>query len=205
MPRIANSGPSDLAWPRVETARLVAILLPPAALAALAAGDTAVAGAIAGCDLAAFPADERAIAARRHDDLVRDPGYLPWSLRALCLKPDLRLVGYFNFHSRPDAEYLRDLAPGAVEMGYHILPACRRRGLAEEAVRGMMDWARDAHGVHRFVLSISPANAPSLAMAAKLGFAWIGGHQDETDGYEDIFALTLAPAAGPVQDRTPGA
>jgi hypothetical protein len=38
------------------------------------------------------------------------------------------------------------------------------------------------------VVSISPGNGPSVAMARKLGFAPIGSHIDEEDGYEDILA-----------------
>jgi GNAT superfamily N-acetyltransferase len=178
-------------WARVETARLSLQSLPMAALAAIAEDALDTAAEIAGCDLTGFPADQRGIARIRLEDLTRDPAYLPWSLRALCLKPDLRFVGYFNFHSRPDADYLRDLAPGAVEFGYFILPEFRRRGLAQEAALGMMGWAAREFGIRRFVVSISPENTASVAMAAKLGFARIGGHMDDVDGYEDILALSL--------------
>jgi RimJ/RimL family protein N-acetyltransferase len=142
--------------------------------------------------LTAFPAAERGIAAIRLGDLAADPDYLPWSLRAMRLKPDLRFVGYFNFHTRPAPDYLRELAPGAVEFGYFVLPELRRRGFAEEAALGMMDWAARSHGIARFVASISPENTPSVAMARKLGFTRIGGHIDDTDGYEDILLLTRA-------------
>jgi RimJ/RimL family protein N-acetyltransferase len=91
--------------------------------------------------------------------------------------------------SRPGADYLKDLAPGGVELGYFVMPGWRRRGLAEEAALGIMDWARRVHGLSRFVISISPQNAASTAMARKLGFARIGSHIDEADGYEDILAL----------------
>lgn len=129
---------------RIGTGRLALIALPAEALGAIAEGRMDLAGARAGCDLSGFPAEEREIARIRLADLALDPEYLPWSLRAICLKPELRCVGHFNFHSRPDPAYLRDLAPGAVELGYYILPEFRRRGLAEEAARAMMDWAADS-------------------------------------------------------------
>lgn len=182
-------------WARVETARLALATLPEAALRAIDEGRLAEAGDQVGCNLLDFPTDHRDIVQMRLSDLDRDPDYLPWSLRALCLKPDLRFIGYFNFHSRPDPEYLRDLAPGAVELGYFILPEFRRRGLAEEAALAMMGWAAREHGIRRFIVSISPDNAASMAMARKLGFSRIGGHQDEIDGYEDILALTHSPAS----------
>jgi RimJ/RimL family protein N-acetyltransferase len=176
-------------WHSIETPRLVLRTLPPAALASLALGDRVQASRLAECDLSDFPDEERPIAARRLKDVAADPGYLPWSLRAIALKPSLAFAGHFNFHTRPGADYLKDLAPGAVELGYFVMPGWRRRGLAEEAARAMMDWARRAHGVRRFVVSIGPTNAASVAMARKLGFARIGSHVDEEDGYEDILAL----------------
>lgn len=179
----------------IETPRLRLRLLAPVALAAIAEGRLDDASGSAGYDLTGFPEAERGIAGIRLRDLAADPAYLPWSLRVLLLKPDLRLAGHFNFHSRPDPDYLRDIAPGAVELGYTVLPEFRRRGLAEEAVRAMMDWAARRHGVHRFVVSVSPANLASVTMARKLGFARVGGHVDAEDGYEDILALAWPPAA----------
>jgi [ribosomal protein S5]-alanine N-acetyltransferase len=179
----------SLTGTQVETRRLSLQLLPPAALRAIAEGRLDEATHITGCDLGTFPDAERGIAAIRLKDLEADPGYLPWSLRLMRLKPDLRFAGYFNFHTRPDPDYLRALAPGAVELGYFVSPDFRRRGLAEETALGMMDWAARVHGIGRFVVSISPDNAPSVAMARKLGFARIGSHMDETDGYEDILSL----------------
>jgi RimJ/RimL family protein N-acetyltransferase len=180
--------------PDIETPRLVLRILPPPALAALASGDRAEASRRAGCALDDFPDEERSIAALRLSDVTADPTYLPWSLRAMLLKPDLIFVGHCNFHGKPGAEYLKDLAPGAVEFGYSVLPAFRRRGFAEEAAQGLMAWAGRAHGVRRFVISVSPRNAASVAMARKLGFARIGGHVDDKDGYEDILARDWEPA-----------
>ncbi len=180
-------------WHDIETPRLILRTLPPAALAALTIGDRAQASRLTECDLAGFPDDQLSIAGVRLKDLQADPDYLPWSLRVMALKPSLRFAGHFNFHTKPNADYLKELAPGAVEMGYFVLPEFRRQGLAEEAVLGMMDWAARIHNVARFVVSISPDNAPSVAMARKLGFARIGGHIDEEDGYEDILARDGPP------------
>jgi RimJ/RimL family protein N-acetyltransferase len=176
-------------WHSIETSRLVLRTLPPAALAALVAGDRAEASRLAGCDLGQFPDAERGIAELRLKDVTADPAYLPWSLRAMALKPGLAFVGHFNFHTRPGADYLKELAPGAVELGYFVTLDQRRQGFAEEATLGMMDWAARVHGIQRFVISISPENVPSVAMARKLGFARIGSHIDDVDGYEDILAL----------------
>ncbi len=137
----------DPDWQTVETPRLILRTLPPPALQALTAGDRAEASRLTQCDLSTFPDDQLSIVAVRLKDVGDDPDYLPWSLRVMALKPGLRFVGHFNFHSKPNADYLKELAPGAVEMGYFVLPEFRRQGLAEEAAVGMMDWAARAHGV----------------------------------------------------------
>jgi len=73
-------------------------------------------------------------------------------------------------------------------MGYTVLPPYRRRRYALEAAQAMMAWACE-HGVRLFRLSVSPANAPSLAMAAKMGFRHVGEQVDEEDGPELILEL----------------
>jgi RimJ/RimL family protein N-acetyltransferase len=130
---------------------------------------------------------QKRLMAMRRDDCCSDPAYLPWSVRAIGLRATGEMIGHIGFHSRPDPPYLRELAPGAVELGYSVAAAHRRQGYATEAICGMMTWAATEHAVERFVVSISPANVASTALAAKLGFVRIGGHEDEIDGYEDIY------------------
>ena len=84
------------------------------------------------------------------------------------------MVGHVRFHSRPDPDYLRPYASNAVEFGYAVFAAYRRRRYAEEALAGLMQWAQEGHGVGRFVLTISPDNLPSRNLAAKFGFRKIG-------------------------------
>lgn len=106
----------------------------------------------------------------------------PWLLRAMLRRDDRQFIGRIGFHGLPNAK-------GQAELGYAVLEEHRRRGYASEAALAMMRWARERPGVRSFLVSISPTNTPSLAMAAKLGFRWIGSQMDEVDGEEHIFEL----------------
>ena len=96
-----------------------------------------------------------------------------------------------------DERFLRFRLPqipndnGAAELGYTVYPKFRRRGYATEATQGLMDWALRQQRVERFLVSISPDNDPSLAMAVKLGFRQIGEQMDEKDGLELVHELVL--------------
>ncbi|HEU5212583.1 MAG TPA: GNAT family N-acetyltransferase, partial [Gaiellaceae bacterium] len=120
---------------------------------------------------------------RAHADLQE------WSVRGVVLAEDRALVGHIGFHGPPGVNALR--SPRGVEVGYSIFPAFRRRGIAAEAVRGLIDWAHDERGIHEFVASVSPVNDASLGVVAKLGFEHVGEHWDEEDGLEHEFLLEL--------------
>ena len=92
------------------------------------------------------------------------------------------LIGRIGFHAPPDAR-------GALEIGYAVQPAQRRRGYATEAVEAMLAWAQREHAIHHFIASISPANAASLALARTFGFAQTGVQWDDDDGEELVFEL----------------
>jgi [ribosomal protein S5]-alanine N-acetyltransferase len=147
------------------------------------AGDVDAASGLIG---AVLPADWPGATARtmrlRLDQLAIDPSVQPWLLRAMVLRdPSRTVVGRIGFHAEPDAR-------GAVEVGYAVEPAFRRRGFAEEAVRGIFDWASQ-HGISLFIASVSPSNAASLALVRKLGFAQTGSQWDDEDGEELVFEL----------------
>ncbi len=113
-----------------------------------------------------------------------DPGTQPWLLRAMIQRVGSRtMVGHIGFHGRPQER--------AAELGYTVFPEYRRRGYAMEAAEAMMDWAAREEDVHRFRVSISPGNEPSIAMAAKMGFVKVGEQMDEEDGLEHVFELSL--------------
>jgi RimJ/RimL family protein N-acetyltransferase len=97
-----------------------------------------------------------------------DAAVQPWLVRAIVSRDRERgMLGHIGFHGRPDGR-------GAAELGYTVLPPFHRRGYALEAAQGLMDWAAREHGVRLFRLSIAPDNAPSLTIAAKMGFRHVG-------------------------------
>ena len=120
-----------------------------------------------------------------------NPALEPWLLRAVGLRETRTMVGFIGFHTQPGAEYLNSYAPDGVEFGYTIFPAHRKSGYASEAAQALMEWATREHGVKRFVVSISPANEPSLRLARKFGFRKVGTVTDPEDGEEDVFLLEI--------------
>jgi [ribosomal protein S5]-alanine N-acetyltransferase len=60
-----------------------------------------------------------------------------------------------------------------VDLGYAFLPEFWSSGYAHESARATLEWAR-SRGMQRIVAIVSPANAPSIRLLAKLGFAFEG-------------------------------
>jgi len=120
----------------------------------------------------------------RFDQMRSDPESQVWLIRAMVLREGGRVMaGHIGFHGPPN--------DGALEMGYTVFPRYRRQGLALEAAQAMMDWASRETEIRRFIVSISPDNEASLAMAEKLGFMRAGEQMDEVDGLEYVFELAV--------------
>jgi [ribosomal protein S5]-alanine N-acetyltransferase len=176
---------------RIVTSRLSLVAMDTDVLSALARGAPAHAASLLQvqigdeCDLSAE------LAQLRLAQLRSDPGLGDWLLRTIIRRSDSVMIGHIGFHSRPDPDYLRDLAPGAVEIGYTVYAPYRRNGYAIEAVSGLMEWASSEHDVTSFVASVSPENAPSVGLIHKLGFHKIGRFVDPVDGPEDIYLLQV--------------
>jgi RimJ/RimL family protein N-acetyltransferase len=122
---------------------------------------------------------------KRRDQVLADPSWEPWSLRAIVLRSEQRMVGSTSFHGPPGVNSLD--APDAVEVGYTVIPEFRGLGYATETCRAMLAWARQEHGVRHFISSIEPTNAPSIRVIEKLGFSPVGVMLDG----EAIFRLRV--------------
>lgn len=89
-----------------------------------------------------------------------------WGFWTIATK-DGAFVGECGF-----ADFHREIAPeiDAPEMGWSLASQMHGKGYATEAILAAAVWG-DAHlGAPRTMCIIDPANAPSLAVAAKAGF-----------------------------------
>ena len=159
---------------------------------ALQAKDLETAGREAGATVTPGLADDLVdFLTYRLAQLDADPSIRQWLGRLMILTDDRgerHAIGTIGFHGPPDAQ-------GRLEVGYRVEAPYRRQGYASEAVRAMFDWAASAHGIHRFIASISPTNEPSLRLASGFGFTETGSHIDEIDGLEIEFETDWPPGA----------
>jgi RimJ/RimL family protein N-acetyltransferase len=136
-----------------------------------------------------WPGENARLLTLRLKQLDDEPDLQPWLVRAMVLRASGAMVGCIGFHTAPGPDYLAPYSTGAVEFGFRVFPPFRRQGYAREASLALMDWAHQNHGIDRFVLTISPDNLASQALAGGLGFKRIGSHIDEIDGPEDMLEL----------------
>jgi RimJ/RimL family protein N-acetyltransferase len=163
----------------------------PELLEALVAGDYAHAEHIGGFRISDYRMFSAWLLRMRLHQMQTNPDIQPWLLRAIVIRASHIMCGRIGFHSAPGPEDLRDVAPDGVEIGYAVGERFRRRGYAKEAAFTLMRWAFDIHQQPCFILSISPENDASLAMARSMGFTEIGSHIDEQDGLELYFERRL--------------
>ena len=117
--------------------------------------------------------------------LADDPAHAPWLTNAVVV--DGVVVGNAGFKGRPDG--------GQVELGYSIVPARRRRGLASAAVGLLLDRARREPDVDRVVARIAPGNDASIGVVAKAGFVPDGEHVSPRNGRQLQYAVET-PGSG---------
>jgi RimJ/RimL family protein N-acetyltransferase len=158
----------------VRTERLDLVLMPRVLLDALVADDRDAVGRLAMYRIPdGFPSDEQRQFLRfRRDQLSDDPARYPWSVRAIVLRRESRMVGFVNFHGAPGVNDRGE--PGALELGWTVFPSEQRRGYATETALALMTWATREYGVRDFISSTTPENAASLRVHDKLGFRRTG-------------------------------
>lgn len=108
-------------------------------------------------------------------------GLRAFAERGVCLwavEVDGELVGDCGFHALDD---------GRLELGYHLRADRWGRGLATEAARAVIDYARRALPGRAIVAWVHPDNPTSGAVLRKCGFVEIG--PDPAEDGEVRFAL----------------
>ena len=167
----------------IRTKRIELVAFSPKAIRALIARKRGEAERVIGLTLPAeFP---------NVDDL---DGFLPIQLERMEAQPDQRdwmarlivsesdgAVGHCGFHGPP-------ATIGRAEIGYTVFSQFRGRGYAKEAARGLVGWAF-GQGEREVYATVSPSNAPSLAVVRRLGFKQVGTQEDEVDGLELVFVI----------------
>lgn len=158
----------------VRSERLDLPLMEPDLLDALIDDRRATVDATAGYHIpASFPdAEQREFLRFRRGQLLADPARYPWSLRAIVLRSEGRMVGYVNFHGAPGVNDTN--TDRAVELGWTVFDADQKRGYATETALALMAWAAQEHGIRHFISSTTPENTASLRVHEKLGFARTG-------------------------------
>lgn len=173
--------------PIIRTARLELVSFTLTAMRATLDRDTATVAAELGAEVPADLADALGeLFQLRIAQLEADPTGVPWLARAIVVTEagTRRLAGSIGFHQPP--------VDGVVEIGYNVEPDFRRRGIATEAVRAMLDWAA-GQDIHSIRASVSPANAASQGVIAQFGFRQTGVEWDDLDGEELVFMTTWPP------------
>ncbi|WP_344906296.1 GNAT family N-acetyltransferase [Actinomadura meridiana] len=143
------------------------VALPSPVLAALSRGDLAGAGELLGRALPGYfvDAELRHVWGLRLDQLTFDPASAGWGIH-VAVTGDVA-VGHGGFHGRPGSD-------GAVEIGYSVAPAHRRRGHGKAIVRELLRRAGAAPEVRTVRAVIDRDNAASIATIGGLGFAGAG-------------------------------
>lgn len=168
--------------PAIATPRLSLEVLRPDVIRLLLAGEIAAAERALAAPLPADFAATRHYWLRRHLSLQqRYPAREGWSAR-LAFDAGHTAVGHCGFHGPPEAV-------GRAEIGYTVFEPFRGRGYAKELAAGLIGWAL-AEGEREIFASVSPENAPSLAVVRSLGFKQVGVQEDPVDGTELVFTVT---------------
>ena len=109
------------------------------------------------------------------EHLQKHPEILGWWTYLFVYKPDRTLIGLGGFKGLVTED-------GAVELGYEIAPAYRRRGLAAEAARGMINYAFANKQVSRVQAHTLPEKNASTGVLEKVGMEFVEAVQDPQDG-----------------------
>ena len=78
-----------------------------------------------------------------------------------------------------------------VELAYTVAPEHRGNGYAHAVLAALVDEAKSCPNVNLVRATISPDNAPSLAVIRRGHFVHVGEQWDDIDGFGAIFEKQL--------------
>jgi RimJ/RimL family protein N-acetyltransferase len=96
-------------------------------------------------------------------------------------------LGPFFVHRAQDEVVVGEIGGGfvsgnTVEIGYAVVASCWGRGYATDAVRALVDRARDVPAIERIVANTPLDRPASGRVLEKAGFAFMGEADDEHEG-----------------------
>lgn len=110
--------------------------------------------------------------------LEREPAAYDWGFRYIVLKGEQPMVIGGGGYTGPAKD-------GAIEIGYSVCPSFRRRGIAAETTRGIVDAAFRESDVARVIAHTYPHLVSSIGVLEKNGFRLTGpGSEEGTVRYE---------------------
>ncbi len=102
------------------------------------------------------------------DDLEQGRAIVGWGLWVAIFKQVRLVIGGISFKGPPNSL-------GEVEVGYGVVRAHRRRGLAVEGTGALVAWALRDSQVGRILAHCEDANVGSIRVLEKLGFLQLPG------------------------------
>ncbi len=108
------------------------------------------------------------------EDLDNGRAILGWGLWVAVYKSIRLVVGGISFKGPPNSL-------GEVEVGYGMVRAHRRRGLAVEGTGALVAWALRDSQVGRILAHCEEANLGSIRVLEKLGFLRLPAGRNQTD------------------------
>ncbi len=109
------------------------------------------------------------------------PAAMAWrNMAAVTGAWTLRGFSMFSVIDRESGRWLGRVGPWfphgwpGQEVGWGLIRDAQGRGYAQEAATACLDWVFDALGWPKVIHCIDPANAPSIALARRLGSSFRG-------------------------------
>lgn len=109
------------------------------------------------------------------DDLASGRAMVGWGLWVVVYKTVRMVVGGVSFKGPPNSL-------GEIEVGYSVVRAHRRRGLAAESTSALVGWALRDSQVGRILAQCEDTNLGSIRVLEKLGFLRLPAGRGQAEG-----------------------